>query len=599
MGRYFIRIVDNKILYRIILLMIGIFLLTRCVYLDRDLPPTGICAYIAIDETAYTAAAFNLYHFGDPIHNPVPLMDSTLTKDIQTQPSNILEIIMTYLSLKTFGNNYYGIRMASVIAALFVLVSLFLVLKQLKGDEQLEGQHGIDYREYIVYFIMLYLLIDFSFLMAGRVAEPTIFRLMALSVLLYIGSRPCFTPVLKTDWHSLLLGFVSMAAVVFVYVYNAFILVAMVITIAVWSSKDGLANVLKQTTLFLLGGLICLAWYEFYIQAFFHTDIVNYYRSLAAFRNRIAIETNMIDSLKSFLVNIAFIPMTNIFRFNIALLFAFLVSLPAFVHKLVNKRTNFDILVFNLLLFVLVQSVIVNDYPLRKLVIMLPMVLLVIAITLNYYRNIDIYKHRYFRLYWFACFILTLAIWAVYLFSHINGEHYGEIRNAMYLNLIVFIIMTALMTVTFVRGKTLSRPVIIICGMIMLLPNLYLDNRYIFSNPTFYYRDAMIGMSAEINNSITVGGCSHAFRLYNSSIPVLDGYISLNNTQKREYFDRNFDYLLENSIARYSIAYVNDSAPDSALSSAYLLNHGLRLVEEYELGNHVNARVGLYEFAND
>lgn len=596
MKQYFTQIKDNKQKYTIFLLVAALFLVTRCAYLDRDLPPTGISAYVAIDEMEYTTAAFNLYHFGDLLHNPLPMIDLLSANDTQPQPTNILEIVLTYLTLSIFGNNYYGLRMASVLAAFVSFVLFYLVLQRLRPIDRQSNEinRTVNY-DYMIYLIIFYLLFDFSFLMAGRVAEPTIFRLMALLIIIYIGSLPCFSSTLTKSWYSLLLGFVSMALVAFVYIYNVFILIAMAVTIVTWSKKGGWAMLLKQTGLFALGALICLGIYQVCIDAYYHTNIIIFFHNLATFRSRIGIEANTIQSIESLFINTFFIFMTNIFRFNIAFLFVFLVSLPVLFKKLRHEPSNFNLMIFNLLLFLLMQSVIINDWPLRKLVILLPLALLVIAISFNSLEKNNIYRGRYPRLYWFACILIPFAVWALYWFTHFNGEYFAEIKNGMYLNLAVFFIIAAAMTFTYIKGKNLSKPTIIICAILMLLPNIYLDNRYTYSNPTFYYRDAMIGMSEKINGEMIAGGYSQAFRLYNSSIPVLDSYIFSFSPEKRDSYNRSFDYLFDSGITKYSIAYIDDQTPESPFSSAYLQNHGLKLIERYELGNHVNAQVGLYE----
>lgn len=587
MKQYFTQIKDSKQKYIIFLLVTALFLVTRCVYLDRDLPPTGISSHVAIDEMYYTITAFNLYHYGETIFNPVPATDLPSAED--TQPNNILENCLTYLTLIIFGNNYYGVRMAAVLAALISFIFFYLVILGMeRTGRQVNDPCRTDNRNYINYFIIFYLLFDFSFMMAGRVAEPTIFRLMALSIIVYIGSLPRISSALTNNWYSLLLGFLSMAAVVYVYVYNAFVLIAMAATIVIWAKKDGLANSLRQMAWFGLGALICLASYMWYIDAYYHTTLIGVYQSMLPYRNRIGVGLTLIDSFKALLINVLYIFTTNIFRFNISLLFAFLVSLPIFIRKLKAEKSNFDIMVFNLLLFLFLQSVIINDWPLRKLVIMLPIALLIIAISFQYSKRNDVYIGRYLRLYWFTCLLVSLAIWAIFLFTHINGEYYSEIKNALYLNLIVFLIVATAMTLTFVRGKDLSKSIIAICAIVMLLPNIYLDNRYVLSEPTYYYRDAMIKMGEKINGTITAGGASYGFRLYNTSIPVLNIY-AYTKTRETDIFDRNFDYLFDNDIAKYSIDYIDDQG-----ASSYVREHGLELVEEYDTGKHVSQHIGLY-----
>lgn len=585
---------SGKLTPAILLGLLILFLISRFVYLDRDLPSSVICSYIAIDELYYTEPAFNLYHYGETIHNIVPFVQERL------EPRNILENIMTFFPLSFLGNNYYGLRSASVLAALIIFILLFLILRKIINNN-IRGENGqeLKTRSYLLYFIMAYLLCDFSFLMAGRVAEPTIFRMLAMVILIYIASLPFLAGNLECSRYSLFLGFLSFAAVVFVYIYNTFVFCAFALSVFIWAYKSGLKNAVKQLIFFLIGSALCFLVYQWFINAVYHCSILEAYQFLIPYQNRMGLGAGPADRIGSYLVNIIFLFLTNIFRFNIIFLFIFLLSLPIFIRKIKAEYNNFDILIFNLVLFLILQSIVINDYPLRKLIILFPLAVIVITTGYTYFtEHREEFIHtgpgrQFINRSGVAAGIISLLVTALYLSPRLAGESISVVGDFMYLNCGIFIAISITLLVAYLSAAYIPKAVIISCMILMLLPSIYLDGKYVYFNRTYYFRDAMIAMGESVNGQITAGGCSFGFRLYNESIPVLDFYSTKNSTEKRLLFDNNFDRIFAEGIGTCSIAYTDDN-PDAPVGSDYMDQHGLKLAEKFELGEFVNTDVGIY-----
>ena len=133
----------------------NVFLFTRIFLLDSDPPSWNISQYQPIDELYYSPPAFSLYHYGD--------WNYQIFTDIKTDfpiITNILGNVMTYFSLKLFGNNYFGLRMASVFASTIIIILLFLSLKNYDSDS-LKSSHSPN--RVLVAYGALYFLLDFSF----------------------------------------------------------------------------------------------------------------------------------------------------------------------------------------------------------------------------------------------------------------------------------------------------------------------------------------------------------------------------------------------------------------------------------------------------
>jgi len=59
---------------------------------------------------------------------------------------------------------------------------------------------------------------------------------------------------------------------------------------------------------------------------------------------------------------------------------------------------------------------------------------------------------------------------------------------------------------------------------LLALPGAYLQMHQLYLHPSYRYRDAMIAAAPILDGKTTAGAISIAFRLYNSSTPVMNPY---------------------------------------------------------------------------
>lgn len=585
----------------ILMMLLGTFLFTisRALYLERDLPPFNVTSYIPLDEFYYTIPAFNLFHYGETIHTVIPQFKESLI------PTNILENTVTGISLIIFGNNYYGLRMASVFAALLIFILMFLILRQMLKDNIAAGNQFIQNNKtngHLLLFLSLaYLLTDFSFLVAGRVAEPTIFRTLAMVSIVYISLLIFLQKDICKPWLTVFMGFAAAASVVFVYIYNLFVFCALAVSITIFAFKQDCKGALKQVFLFLVGTVLCIFVYQIVAASVYHCNLVEIYQHLVPFGNRMSIDISGTDRIVSYAANLFLIFLTNIFRFNSSLLFIFLISVPVFVWKVMTQKNNMEILILNLLIFLILQSTVINDYSMRKLIILLPLVILIIATSAQcLFPFTEALKSRsnrfgYFILYVITSFIAAIGVAVAYLNPSISSNSVSPGISGI-LNLVTLIIIGVAIILYLAANMHLPRLMVYILTILLFIPNLYLDYSQVFSNRTYYFRDAMIAMGQTINDKVTAGGCSYGFRLYNSSIPVLDSYIykyPVNADQKDQY-NRVFDELLSNGTASFSIAYTSEM-PGTAAGTEYMTQHNMVLTRKYRLPDYMQMDIGLFE----
>ena len=153
---------SNKDLNMWFIVLCILFLLSRIIFLDSDSPKWDISNYQPIDELYYSTTAFNLYHYHDWQHQVLSYVPSDSSSE------NLLGNILCFSTLSVFGNNYFGLRMASVLAAFGVFVLMLFILKNYLTRRKFANiDLSSNYVSVIILICLLYLLCDFS-LMAGE-----------------------------------------------------------------------------------------------------------------------------------------------------------------------------------------------------------------------------------------------------------------------------------------------------------------------------------------------------------------------------------------------------------------------------------------------
>ncbi len=219
----------NRRLFALLIVVVGLaFILSRIVFLDADLPPWGLTHYQPIDELFYTISSFNLFHYGSWVHQVVPFVRD------DSSPLNVLQGLLTWICLELFGNTYWGLRMAPELVAWcsFGLMAV-LLWRIVPAADALGAPAGGIGRAAVAGLWTMVAFFDFSFLVAARVAEPTSFRLVAVCAILVLCSLPYFNAAVRVR-RSLLLGLLTGVAVVFVYVYNAFLVPGVFVAVLAW-----------------------------------------------------------------------------------------------------------------------------------------------------------------------------------------------------------------------------------------------------------------------------------------------------------------------------------------------------------------------------
>jgi hypothetical protein len=332
-------------------LLAVIYFFTRLIYLDADFPVWNFSYYCEIDELHYTLTAFNWVEGG---YSPtgVPLAP-------EGSYFSLIHQLVTALTLFIFGDNYYGLRVPSIIAGFAIYTSFYVIL--LKRFGLLASAT-----------FSLLLISNISFVMATRIAEPTIFRMAAASLLILYY----FYFSLKSPLNGLIAGILTGVAWCFFYPTNAFLALFSFLIVGFFTDGDKL-----KTLFFYAVGLSVSILIFFFISSLLGADWESIYSMSKLISARVSVSPSegMIDHFKS-------IGDATYFRVD-PLLFYVSIGASIFVILATALRKNLfhkvDLIILIFLICFILQTLFINDYPQRKLVFILPGIFYLIILTIN------------------------------------------------------------------------------------------------------------------------------------------------------------------------------------------------------------------------
>lgn len=567
-------------------LFVVLFLLTRTLFLDCDAPSWNTAFYQPIDEFYYTISAFNLYHYGSLCHQVLPYVPD------EGYAFNLVVNLLTWSTLKLCGNTYFGLRGGAVLASLLFFLLLYRLLPAVveweKNTRQGRG-HGLSWG-LVVW--MLYLLTDFPFLMAGHIAEPTIFRTLAALCVLALG----YCRFLRGDdslqpaWKSALTGIVATACVEFVYPSNLFLIPAAFVAAGLWAWRGGWRHVARHLAFFLAGFLFCTFVFWGYVTVFHGKNLIE---EFALHRELFSGRVQRQFTFLSVLTGIRSLLRTNLFRYNPGILFVFLVALPVFVHRAIKFRRDGDVGVLSVLSFFLLQSLLTQDYPERKHLLILPMVILLAAGAWGY-RDVFLDWLRQgrgrtigFSIYWGVALLLT-----IYFFLRNRGlVAPGDLHRAYWFDgvcLSALLLLAGLVLNRLGGFRSGLRSLSFLAALALVVPGSVASWVFVYHSPTYVYRDALKGLAPEINGKVVPGGISYAMRLYNTSIPVLNSYAyGYSESRLQKYRGMLTHALEEKTAGPVFLLMGKDASWDFSVP-------GLVLAESFYLDSTSTTQVGIF-----
>ncbi len=569
------------------------FLATRLARLDADPPPWELAMYQPIDEFEYVLPALNLHHYGTWAHQ------ETIYSPIEGAPMNILQSLATALTLEADWS-YWGFRLPSVLFGLVAFLAMLLVVRALVRRAEADQVVMPVPVAWLLPIATLVLLADFSFLVSGRIVEPTVVRAAYVAIIIWLAARGTFLSPAHTVRRSLVLGMLGGAGVLFVYIYNAFLVPGLLLATVAWQADRPRREMLRHVAALGLGVAVSAAVYFALVFVVYGHGIRDWYDMWVALYR----DTGRADVLD--VSQIWTLLEANIFRLDRPFMLLTLLVLPAFLWWVVKRRDGIGIVVASLGLAFVAQSALQSDYPPRKLLVLLPIAIPVAVGGLVRLGDWLVWvRERRARLLVAWAWGIVVVAGTIVVTVPPEWVRWATLRRLLDLPAAsqvsyrvgldgAALSIGALVGTAAVVALVLAwrrRMAAQVAGLLlvtaMLGPLLLLDARHVVAGPTTGYRDAMISIRPIVDGKVTAGAWSFAMQLYNTSRPVLQGYLF--GTTLEEYEQALVRYVTEHDTAA-TFAYADEEAQD------WLRRLGFVLEETYAIPLPKDRVMGRYRY---
>lgn len=516
----------TKYSFFIYLFIFGLYLITRLLFLDADLPPWGIINYQPVDEGAYAMLALNQYNYGN-------ISPEIFGGDIEyiTSPhirANILGNILIYICLNIFGDNYWGLRMSSVFCGFIILLILFLTMNILLSRYNVKDRT----RQWVNWGCLFYFMLDFNFVMACRVLETSIFRLLFIMIIIFlfmIYNKKIF-------WKFTLMTFVATLSIFGIYITNVFVYLAILIVLIGYGKKYGKSYFKNGFLGMIFGGILGLLPLEIYYMCVWKTGAIkNMFAAISSFSSQTGYTAS--SSLRALIKTTVHFFASNSNLYNIALLALMLLSIP-FLLVLIKKKKDLNILFFLALIVSLyLQTLFSEDYIVRKYIMIYPiyfMLLVPIIAHKNELREF-IYgiltnPHRIKNKILVSLYgILTILFCITIIWFRFFRISDGTINDFTSKDIWILSI-TGILSLIFMSGgiyyfiRNHAKKIVYFVGSFIcaITAHLYLDFNYIYINPTYTEKQCMIDIGQTVGDGYVIGSFFPiGYTLYNDIKPII------------------------------------------------------------------------------
>jgi hypothetical protein len=497
------------------LALVGLFLLTRLAFIDADIPRWELSWYSPIDEFGYTVPAFNLVRYGTWVHQAAPWAP------LEGPPINVLQNLVAAGTLAIGGDTYLGLRGSSVLFGLIAFLALLDVVRRQADDAVRHDGASAPIAAIVVVAAASLLLADFSNLLLGRIVEPTTSRYAVIAVVLWLVARGTLLGERSRITGSAALGALTAGAVLFVYVYCAFLVPAAAVALAWWAWRRGRwSAVFGHLAAFAAGaGAITVAFFAWYALVYRQTPgewLQDWILDFASTSRGNGFAFSKIASIAQ----------ANIFRLDPAFFGLFLAGLAVFAWAVRRRPTAFGVLALAGLGFLVLQSGFVADYPERKFVMFMLFALPIVAGAVLAWPGFRSWATSSGRRSLAALLWLGGSI-AVAVAATPLGRSFPPTSNLARVVLLGGALgLVALGVLLASQRRTIQLAAGGALALAIIGPLIYTDLAFVYRHPTFTYRDAQAEVSRTIDGQVTAGAWSLGMQLYNTSEPVLNWFPS-------------------------------------------------------------------------
>jgi hypothetical protein len=532
-----------------LLALAGLFML-RTAFLDQDLPPWGIAGYQPIDEGSYSILALNMLNYGK-----LNLDGPEMEYPAYTPPHvrvNLVGNALSYASMKLFGKNYFGYRLPSVMWAIGCLILVMLFIREI---DKVDGGNG-NKKRWALLAAMFLMTVNFSFLCASRVVEPSVVRAFFNALLLYTMLRRRDSDRIRFA----AMGSISVASVFLVYVSNAFIFLPCAALILLPLVRRDAKAFRTRLFSFAIGAAAAFAIAETYYRIVWGTSAIgNMVSALGDFSGTRGYSNS--SGIRGLVKNAVAFWSSNAFLYDPGLLCATLAALFINLHAIIHRKSEAALFVIATIAGLFLQTLYANEYIVRKIIAIFPILIMNIVLAIYHFPEfyVDTRKGSQksgagaekLRLVamplLFGSLIVGSAVFRVFIINDKTKLDFSAVDR--YLILIVASMVAATVFLLFAfrfkkndESATIRKWLPILFIVFSLPMNAYFSIKYVFANHTYSEKQVMLDIAEYVNGQFVFGEYENGFSLYNSMKPVLHTYDKIAGYFQEKGAEYYFDY---------------------------------------------------------
>lgn len=565
------RLSQDKKKYIKILVTFGVILLfsLRIIGLDKDLPNFGIGLYQSKDEGNYSEMAIAYDRYGNFVGtSKMPIEISSIFR------TNIIGNALQIVSMKIFGNNYYGFRIVYTMISLCTVFFIYLIINCLARKYELSDR----YRKKLQVITLSFLLIYFPFLMMGRVVENSCLRAFSTCLFLYL----LVEDRIKDEIRYFGLTFFSVLSWAFIYFSNIHLLITCgVLFISILLSGWNKCNKIKLA--YMIRGAICgiIIAETYYIKVWGSGLFWNFFDSINRFSTRIVISGEEGGLIKKLSNGFMTFWGSNMFFYCIPLAIITVISVAICFYMFREKKDDFIICNITIILTVILQSIFINDWNERKAIVIFPSIMIGFIFVVLWIKK-DLVNIKTMSL-WSKLIILFLAF-GLGVLSFVFGNYIREQKGYLLdfdgidlliirISCIIQILLAAIAVIgMFFNIITfhIEKKTLIALGAIILATNLFFCTKYVYFYNHYTEKQVMIDIGKDIGDAYILGPYAYGYCLYNQIKPL--GFIP------KYAKNKNVNYFLDYSAGPY---YLNQAKLKKSFILFDTYHRGLQASGDY------------------
>ena len=517
----------------------------RVICLDLDSPTYSLLNYTRADEGHYAMQAIKNMMIEEM--QRAQALDGGQYRTWDSSACFLCTLLCS-ITLKLFGRNFYGLRLAAFLAG---FISFVLTLKLISCEEERKKKNS----HWILVMIGICISFNFPYLIACRFIDPGIFRIMILSITMYLVWRECS---LFGEPRYFLLGIASTLSIVWGYLTNIFLFVP--IAMLLLHDLINKQKIGKKVRDLALGIIVSYFVGEICIYITQKTTFIA--TSLRIFQTMGDSRVSL--SLNDFINNFIYLGMGNIFSYNAIFTILAIISVVYVMISGYQKNDKFRIWLAWLIVGFLVQSIFTNDALIRKSIVIYIFLMVAIAYAaidwtdiLKYFSQLSNLKKGAI----YVAFALVVMVWLEFSkrrLGLIEEMDFSSPQKMIFIGLniaIVCILFGGLLAIKRMPGKGLW-----ILVTLMILPEIFMGGKY-FSEAEYGDKEIMIKLNEYVGENYVLGGYPFAYCLYNNIIPISSTYDKFFMEER----DERAKVLLENDSVKYYLGNNDKEMIDSWL----------------------------------